>query len=265
VGVLNRVSKSQRASLCMLTALLLSSSSCKSDRRASTSDSPSVAPPASQVAATQEFCGRTPGARRECAGQLETDWASMTGDSFHVATEKFMKRLGYGRLQPRLPRAQGGSKVPSIVAPLDDADTIQPNYIGSPVVFAMMLPLTGAVEKRFGLDGSNSASYWMVLDPSPKADSSTWTLVRLHKTGGNWAFTTSSRKGQWTTCTKTHKTPAFPYADFMTCDQAAELPLSLFADATTLKELAKTVNLVGRTGDEPVWIFCPAGCCEASY
>lgn len=265
MGIPNRVSKSGPAMSITCFALLLLSGACKGNRGAPPTDSPSAVQPVSPVAVTQEYCGRTPGARRECAGQLETNWASMTGDAFHDATEKFMKRLGYGRLQPRLPRAQGAAKVPAVVAPLDDADTIQPNYIGSPVVFAMMLPLSAEVEKRFGLDASNSASYWMVLDPSSKPDSSTWTLVRLHKTGGNWAFTTSSQKGRWKTCANAHKTPAFPYADFMTCDQAAELPLSLFADGTTLKELAKAVNLVGRTGDEPVWIFCPAGCCEASY
>jgi hypothetical protein len=220
------------------------------------------------TAAAQRFCGRGAGTNGECAGQLEPNWASaMTGDQFRAKVDDiFMKRLSYGRVQPRVPFQAGMPKVPTVVAAFDDADTVQPDRIGSPVVFAMLTVLTATKEKRFELDPSDAATYWMVLQPSPKSDSTQWSLVRLSRpAGGAWTMTIASKPGQWRKCPNAHPAPPYALADFMTCDQAAMFNSEFFSRRNVAKLYLQAVNDLSRTGDEPVWIFCPAGCCEASY
>lgn len=226
------------------------------------------------VAVDGPFCGLSTGSTGECAGTLPEGWRrNMSGPDFRKLTAVLLERkLGFGRYQQRLPFVADHPKIPTYVAPLQDTHLIRPDKIGADVIFGVLVPIGNddtKKEKKFKLSAADSAVYWLVLGPSKDMDKSDWSLVRSYfdRQARAWAFTVEFENGRWRTCTHPHLKANFAFADFVSCEDlggfSPTFASELRSDVAVASALAPAINSLNRDGDEPVWIFCSAGCCEA--
>jgi hypothetical protein len=264
-----------RIDRAIMTGLLLTIG-CRNDTSRTTSDS------AATLAATADTtemaivpCGRAQATR--CKGELVDNWnTDLSGNALAVAIDGWQHALGFGR--PQMRRTLGSSPAHysafTLIYPLDDAHTIRPDKIGGPTVFAILIPIGPDKEHKWGLDPAGYSRYIAVLDPSNDVDKSTWHLERVYWDGNRWQRSAVAGTGKWRTCPEKHTPKDFAYADFLRCDQQPLLPPQLLSlglstksaqSMSALTELPTAFNALKRDGEEPIWIFCPAGCCEAEW
>jgi hypothetical protein len=209
-----------------------------------------------------------------CKGELPDNWKTIAGESLSVKIDEWQRGLGFGR--PQMRRARGTTRYSAftLVFPLDDAHTIRPDKIGGPTVFAVLIPVGPDKEHKWGLDPAGSSRYMAVLDPSNDPDHATWRLERVYWEGGRWQHAAVSGTGKWRTCPEKHTRKDFAYADFLRCGQQPLLPPDLLSfglstksskSVSALSSLPTAFNSLTRNGEEPIWIFCPEGCCEADW
>jgi hypothetical protein len=244
---------------------------------ASNSDSVSARPVAANTDTTPVVivpCGRAEAVK--CKGELPMNWETIEGPAWAVNIERWQHELGFGRPQMRrthnsIPARYGAF---TTIYPLDDAHTISPEKIGAPTVFAIIFPQGPDKEHKWGLEPSQSARYVAILEPSADKDKSTWRLERVYWDGNKWQHSSVPGTGKWRTCPEKHSPKDFAYADFLRCGQQPNLPpellsfgLSTFSvkSSRVLSALPTAFNTMTRDGEEPIWIFCPAGCCEADW
>ncbi len=256
------------------TMVVIASLGCQSEAQQSTPDSGATF--AASTDTTRIIpCGRAQATK--CKGELPNDWqTSIGGNEWSVRIDRWQHELGFGRPQMRRSKDITPARFGAFttIYPLDDSHTIRPDKIGVPTAFAILYPAGPDVEHKWGLLASDYSRYVAILDPSNDPDKSTWHLERVYWDGDEWQRSSVPGTGKWRTCPDYHPPKDYAYADFLACGQQPHLPPAFRSSAvdvsgaqtrSALTELPITINSLKRYGVEPIWIFCPAGCCEADW
>jgi hypothetical protein len=268
----------RRILLAGVVVSLLACQSAASDAAAdSTASAMTMDSSPTEMAMTVVPCGRAQ--QKRCKGELPDDWrTSIDGQEWSVKLDQWQHKLGFGR--PQVRRAHNSSPARysafTTIYPLDDAHTVSPDKIGGPTVFAILYPSGPELEHKWQLDPSANSRYVAILDKSDDPHRGTWHLERVYwdKDASTWRHSPVAGTGRWRTCPQNHPPKDYAYADFLRCDQQQFLPPQVLSldtgpsnpqSASRLLALPTMMNSISRNGEEPIWIFCPAGCCEAEW